>query len=63
MLPEATQAAPKFQGNITFDPSTQLEKKLDFQQGGTCIHIVSKFHEHPTKHDFIKKPSPDFLCT
>jgi len=30
MLPEAAQAARKVQGNITFDPGTQLEKKIRF---------------------------------
>jgi len=37
MLPNTTQAAYKVQGSITFDLGTRLEKKLDFQEGGSYI--------------------------
>jgi len=56
MLPEVAKAAralKKIQGNITFDPSTQPGKNLHSNIGGTYLHLASKFHEHPTKIDFI----------
>jgi len=53
MLPEAARAVRKVQGSITFDPSTRLEKKLHSHLEGTCSHLMSKFHEHLAKIDFI----------
>jgi len=53
MLPEVAQAISNIQGSITFDPSTQLEEKLDFHEGGTLLYSVSKFHEHLTKNEFV----------
>jgi len=53
MLPKAARGTQKVQGTISFDPGTQLEKKLDFYEGIACFYIVPKFQEHPTKNDFI----------
>jgi hypothetical protein len=47
------RVARKVEGNITFDQGTQLEKKLVFDLGGTCLGMGSKLHEHPTKNDFV----------
>jgi len=52
MLSEVAQVR-KIQGIITFDPGTRSEKKLHSHIGGTHLHLVSKFHEHLTKIDFI----------
>jgi len=53
MLSETAQAVRKVQGSITFDLGSQLEKKLHSHLEGTCSHLLFKFHEHPTKIDFI----------
>jgi len=40
-------------GNITFDLSTQLERKQYSNKGDICLYLVSKFQKDTFKIDFI----------
>jgi len=54
MLPEGARTIQRVQDSMTFNQGTLLGEKIIFPlRGYMFAHLVSKFHEHLIKIDFM----------
>jgi hypothetical protein len=53
-FPNCPSCPKSSNSGIPFNPENQLEKRLFLHHGGTCLRLMSKFHQHQTQTDFVR---------